>query len=312
MNNEDLSKQKVVVLGGAGFIGTHVCNTLVGNVKSVVSVDMRTSDALDPRVSQSIGSIADVTFISSIVHGANTVICLSSHSLPGSSNSDLVSEIDGHVAVIVKLAEISAANSVAKFLFASSGGTVYGDLGEEIISEHSRTIPINAYGVSKLAIEHYLRLVAKFSEMKVLSLRIANPYGEGQRSYRSQGFIASTMEKVLAEEVIEVWGDGKVVRDYVYVSDVADAFLKSCTYDGKCSEINIGSGVGQSLNTVLDSIGSLSGMGVKVEYKDNRGVDVPYNVLGIGLAKAELGWSPLISFEEGLKLTHDWWIEIQD
>jgi UDP-glucose 4-epimerase len=307
MNGMDLSRQRIVVLGGAGFIGTYVCNNLISYVKSVVSIDVRQSEDLDPKVDQFVGNISDITFVSSVVQGADTVICLSSHSLPGSANSDLAAEVQGHVSVIVKLAELCASNSIKKFIFASSGGTVYGDLGNGLIAENSLTVPINAYGVSKLAIEHYLRLVSRFSEMSVLSLRISNPYGERQRSYRGQGFIASTMQKVLNGDIIEIWGDGNVVRDYVYVKDVADAFLKACSYEGVKSEINIGSGVGESLNSVLEIIGELTGKDIDVNYQSQRNVDVQSNILDVSLAEAELYWEPKISLLDGLKTTHEWW-----
>lgn len=307
MNEEELSRQRVVVLGGAGFIGVHVCNCLIENVKAVASIDIRQSTDLDPRVSQFVGNISDVTFVSSVIHGADAVICLSSHSLPGSSNGDLVSEVEGHVSVVVKLAELSASNGVKRFIFASSGGTVYGDLGRSPISEQSTTTPINAYGVSKLTIEHYLRLVSRFSNMRTLSLRISNPFGEMQRSYRSQGFIASTIEKVIDGELIEIWGDGEVVRDYIYVQDVAFAFLRGCKYAGDSTEINIGSGIGVSLNAVLGAISELVGRDIQVSYQDNRSVDVSCNILDVRLAQTELLWSPKVSFAEGLRRTHVWW-----
>jgi len=303
-----LIHQRIIILGGAGFIGSHVCNTLAGKAKSVSSVDIIKSDNIDRKVTQFIGNIADTTFISSIIHGADVVICLSSHSLPGSANVDLSSEIKGHVYTIVKIAELCSSLGVKKFLFASSGGTVYGDRKNmETIDENSITLPINAYGISKLSIEHYLRLLSRNHEMSITSLRISNPYGEGQRNNKKQGFIASSIEKIKTNETIEIWGNGDTIRDYIYIDDLANAFLKAIEYYGDITEINVGSGIGLSLNQVLDNIRELLDKDFSIKYLQERNIDVSNNILNINIAEEELRWRPQTSFQQGLYKTLCWW-----
>jgi len=154
-----------------------------------------------------------------------------------------------------------------------------------------------------LAIEKYLNLFYSLYGLDFTVLRIANAYGEGQRSEATQGAVGVFIGKALRHDPIEIWGDGSVIRDYVYVKDVAKAFYTALTYDGNDKVLNIGSGEGHSLNDIIDIIGRKLGTEIKRKYLPPRNIDVPSNVLDCTLAMNKLNWVPMTSFAEGISKT---------
>jgi UDP-glucose 4-epimerase len=135
---------------------------------------------------------------------------------------------------------------------------------------------------------------------------VANAYGERQRVASAQGVVAVFLGRALRGEVVEIWGDGSVVRDYVYAGDVASSLIKAAVNTGDETLFNIGTGKGHSVNEVLAMIERVIGRPVVRTYRPARGLDVPVNVLDISRARRELGWEPQVAFEEGLARTADW------
>jgi len=260
------------------------------------------------------GSSADAPLVASAAGGCDTVIFLANTSLPGSSHASFADEVAAHVHATIKGAEICASVGVAQFVFASSGGTVYGiDSTEDApLHEAMPTVPRNAYGVSKLAVEHYLRLVGMTRSMRTLSLRISNPYGEGQRALRGQGFVAAAMQHAMAGTTMPIWGDGTVERDFVHVSDVARAFLLGTVAVQAGPVVNIGSGHGVTLNRILQLVEAATGRPIHVNYESDRSIDVHRNVLDIRKAREDLDWTPEVTLENGLARTAAWWRAQQD
>jgi UDP-glucose 4-epimerase len=138
--------------------------------------------------------------------------------------------------------------------------------------------------------------------IRVLSLRLANPFGMGQDSNRPQGAVGVFFTRILQGQPITVWGDGEVVRDYVTAQDVSRAFVAAVNYDGEHSVFNIGTGKGTSLNHLLELMFQVTGKAVTVEYTSTRDIDVPQNILSISLAKREMGWHPRHSLREGIDM----------
>ena len=188
-------------------------------------------------------------------------------------------------------------------MFASSGGTVYGAPRIVPVPETHPTQPLCSYGIHKLAIEQYLHLYHVLHGLAYCVLRLANPFGERQRSDASQGAVAVFLDLALRGEEVTVWGDGSAVRDYIYVGDVARAFCLAAAHDSPAAVFNIGSGQGHSVNELLAEIGELLGQRVSRRYVQGRAFDVPVNVLDTTLAAQTLGWTPQASFRAGLERT---------
>lgn len=305
----NMEGKRVLVVGGAGFIGSAVVSALIKAEADVSVLDLVSVARSD--VYSIVGPLSDLSIVASAVVGVDIVIFLANASLPGSSHANLSAEVSSHVLATINVAEMAAGVGVKNFVFASSGGTVYGYSPQngQSLCEQNSTKPRNAYGVSKLSIEHYLRLLSMNRSMSTLSLRLANPYGEGQKANRAQGVIAAAMEHAYRGTKMLVWGDGSVERDFVHISDVAIAFIKACTYQGACDVINIGSGQSTPLLTVLEGVEKISKRKIDVCFDRDRDIDVHCNRLDISLAKRELDWSPSVDLQEGLRRTSLWWEE---
>jgi UDP-glucose 4-epimerase len=233
--------------------------------------------------------------------GADAVFHLAGASLPQDSNRAIIEEISGSQQANIQLAEQAAAAGVRRFVFASSGGAVYGRPQQTPISESHPTEPLSAYGVTKLATEKYLSILRAERGLDPVSLRIANPYGRYQRSVAAQGAVAVFIGQALAGKTIEIWGDGSVVRDFVAVEDVCRAFAAAALAAAPAPVMNVGSGRGHSLNELISEIEQTLGRSVAVTRRSPRTVDAPVNVLDIASIDSVLGWRPQIAFSDGVR-----------
>jgi UDP-glucose 4-epimerase len=302
---------KCLILGGGGFMGKHLSRALLEQGHTVGIFDrpnVKPAEALPhhENLEWLEGDFLNEGDVEQAVAGCEIVFHLISTTLPKSSNDDPIYDAETNLVSTLHLLETARKARVRKVLFASSGGTVYGIPREVPIKESHPTDPVCAYGISKLAIEKYLHLYHTLHGLDYCVLRIGNPYGEGQRPAASQGAVAVFMNKALNDEVIEIWGDGSVTRDYLYVGDVAPAFLKAMDYSGEHRVFNIGAGQGRSLNQVIAAIESLVGRPVARKYLPARSFDVPTSVLDISRARALLRWQPETTFHDGLAKTYSW------
>ena len=301
----------ILILGGAGFIGTHLASALLklGHVVRIfdrVSTNVPPLIAGHPRLNHIEGDILNHDEVDSALDDMEFVFHLVSTTLPKSSNDNPEYDIETNLVVSVRLLEAARRRDIRKIVFLSSGGTVYGVPDSVPIPESHPCNPISSYGIVKLAIEKYLHLYRVLHGLDSCTLRLSNPFGEYQRIQSAQGAVGVFLHRAIHRKPIEIWGDGSVTRDYVYVGDVAEALLKVLDYKGPIKTFNVGSGTGMNLNDIIEQIEGVLGHSVSRIYKPARRFDVPTNVLDISLAKRELGWSPRTSFGEGLTRTAAW------
>jgi UDP-glucose 4-epimerase len=303
--------RKVLVLGGLGFIGSHLIDALLQDGHRVRCFDRPHILPLGGRHLDNAkfelyeGDLTSEADMVEALVDCDVCFHLISTTLPKSSNADPIFDVESNVLGTLRLLTHALSSGLKKVIFASSGGTVYGIPTTTPILETHATEPVVSYGITKLAIEKYLGLFHKLHGLDYTVLRLANPYGERQRTHASQGAVAVFMGKVLRGEPVEIWGDGSVVRDYIYISDVVSALMASLRPSQE-HVFNIGAGKGQSLNEVLISIEQVTGISAHRRYLPARAFDVPVSVLNIGHAKKFLGWSPTVSFEDGLQRFSDW------
>lgn len=303
---------RCLVLGGRGFIGSHLIDALLEQGCSVRCFDRPHVMPLAPAHSDNPlfelveGDLASAADVADAVDGCSICFHLVSTTLPKSSNADPVFDIESNVLGTLRLLSHGVQTGLKKVVFVSSGGTVYGVPNAVPIPESHATDPVCSYGISKLAIEKYLHLFHHLHGLDYTVLRLANPYGERQRTHASQGAVAVFLGKVMRGEPLEIWGDGSVVRDYIHIADVVSAMLSAARVSGSERVFNIGSGQGHSLNELLRIIEHVTGRQAQCRYLPARAFDVPVSVLDIGKANDHLQWAPAVSFEDGLARFARW------
>ncbi|MBI2954659.1 MAG: NAD-dependent epimerase/dehydratase family protein [Chloroflexi bacterium] len=299
---------RCLVTGGEGFVGSHVVDSLVLHGHEVRVLARSCNEFRRPLscVDYIWASLSNRSAVSSALSGIDVVLHLAWSTLPKTSNDDPALDIADNVIGTVNLLEDCVRAGVRKVVFASSGGTVYGVPRVLPIHEWHPTEPISSYGISKLAVEKYLSLFHHLFGLQWVSLRCSNPYGERQSPSRLQGAITTFLHKVAIGECIDIWGDGNVVRDYVYVGDVAEAFVRAASSPLESTVLNVGSGQGQSLNDIVEFVRLIAGREVNVRRSEARAVDVRQNVLDINRARELLDWSPTTGLADGMRITWSW------
>lgn len=299
---------KCVIFGGGGFIGSAVTDRLLRDQHEVRIFERprvtpyRIFDKHE-HVEWITGDMLSTHDVSDAIKGASVVLHLVSFTLPKSSNDDLVYDVETNLVSTIQLLNAMVAQKINKIIFVSSGGTVYGAPKYLPIDEQHPTDPLVSYGITKLAIEKYLLMFQHLYNIKAIILRVANPFGPRQRVETAQGAVTTFLHRALREEPIEIWGDGSVIRDYLYIDDVADAFARAIEYSGPHSVFNISSGTGTSLNELVSILSGLLNKSVACNYLEGRQIDVPVSILSNKLANAELGWLPRVSLRDGIALT---------
>ena len=306
-----MSSKKCLVLGGAGFIGSHVVDALLQEGYEVtvfdrpnVNIDNLTKSITSIRLLH--GDISNPKDVEYAVEGMDTIFHFAATTLPASSNQNPVYDIETNLIATIELIKTALKYRIKKFIFSSSGGTVYGIPRFLPITEEHPTDPICSYGITKLAIEKYLALYGHLSQLPFIILRFGNPYGERQRLDGQQGAIPVFLGKLKKNEVIEVWGDGSVARDYFHISDLVSAVLKAAASNLNRGTFNIAGGKALTLLDIIAVMEKMTGLRPRVQFLPCRKLDVPVNYLNIDKARKLLGWEPLVGIEEGIKKTWNW------
>jgi len=296
------------VLGGGGFIGTNLCRRLVADGHRVRAFGRRCSfpEALEG-VEWYQGDFNDAAALAAAIETFDVVFHLVNGTTPLSANLDMAGDVQRNVVASLGMFDVCRQLDVSRVVFVSSGGTIYGCPQQIPTPETAPTEPITAYGISKLALEKYLALNQHLHQLDYRVLRVTNPFGPFQTSIKNQGVIASIISHAVRHEEIEIWGDGSVVRDFIFVNDVVDALVAAMQDHGDERIFNIGCGEGRSLRDVIAAIELLCGRKLDINWKPGRPVDVPVSIVTIDRAKDYLGWQPNTSFVSGLEQTIAWW-----
>lgn len=298
---------RILVLGGSGFIGSHIVDTLLKSGYAVRIFDRAQERyrPTPPGADFHQGSLSDTTALAEALAGVDMVFHLVSTTVPGTANLDPVADIQGNLVATVRLLELMRKQGVRRLLYLSSGGTVYGVTHADLVPEDHSLQPLNSYGIVKVAIENYIRMESHLNGLEAVILRPSNPYGPRQGHGGVQGVIGTYLWRIAQGEVVQLWGDGSVVRDFIHVEDLARLCL-NCVEQGTTGTFNAGAGTGYSIRQVLDTIIEVSGRPVKPEIMPSRAYDIPRVVLDTAAVTAATGWRSEIGFAEGVALTWAW------
>ena len=301
---------KIILFGGAGFIGTNLAIELSqdeNNDITLVDRDINLFEDLRKLNLQKFSYVesdfSENTNFDELLEGQEVVYHLVSTTVPTTSNQQIPQELSANIIVTSKLLEACVRQNVKKVIFISSGGTVY---GKEVccpLKEETPTYPISSYGLQKITIEKLLYLYHYMYNLDYRIVRLSNPYGPYQRPNGILGAVTTFTYKALNDEEITVFGDGSVVRDFIYIDDAVDAIIKIATQNVEQKTFNLGCGYGTSIKQLLDIISSTLNIHLKIKYVEGRSVDVPVNYLDIQRYEKYFGTLSPISLEEGIKKT---------
>ncbi|WP_171034234.1 NAD-dependent epimerase/dehydratase family protein [Lichenicoccus roseus] len=303
------TSDRCLVLGAGGFIGTNLCLALRARGVPVTGFGRSARPAVLDDIDWVRGSLDATPWdrrLERLVGGHAHVFDLIGAGLPNSSNDNPAQIVADAVPAKVRLLEACRVAGVRRYLFASSGGTVYGVTGTQPVAEDTPTEPISAYGIGKLVVEKYLSLYRHLYGLESRTLRIANAYGPFQESRNGQGLVAALLRRLLADQPVEIWGDGRIVRDYIHIDDVVDAMLACLVHEGPGRVFNVGSGTGRSVAEVIADAARVTGRSPRLIRREPRGADVPVNILDSSRLMREAQWAPRTSWEAGLASTAEW------
>lgn len=303
----------IAIFGAGGFIGTNLTKVLSENDNfNITLIDKEITYIENEKNS----NLKNLNFIESdfsvnsnfdeILKKQDMVFHLVSSTVPTTSNQYISDELTANVVATSKLLDACVKNGIKRIIFMSSGGTVYGKESKMPISEECNTNPISSYGVQKLTIEKLLYLYHYLHGLDYRVIRLANPYGPFQRPNGVLGAITTFTYKALIKEPITVYGDGNVVRDFIYIDDAIEAIVKIASTDTKHKIFNLGSGKGVSINDVIKNIKEALDIEITVNYIDGRKVDVPINYLDMKRYNECFESIELTSLHAGIQKTSEY------
>lgn len=291
------------ILGAGGFLGQQLAKSLVRKGERVVLVGLRAPLLLDVDPDQVItGHLSSFESLDSYTETGDIFYYLIGSMTPANSTKRPSEFIATNLELFVRFLEWAEGNSSAQIVYASSGGTVYGDAVQIPTPETAPLMPISFYGLLKVAAEQYLRLFVSQGRLNGTVLRIANPYGPGQMLSKGQGLIPALIQKIKAGETVEIVDGGRAVRDYVYVDDVVEAMILAGSHSALRNEtINVGTGVGTSVSEVVSLVETVMQVKARKVVRDARPGDVSSSVLDPSKLTFLTGWAPKYSLEAGLR-----------
>lgn len=301
---------KMVVTGGAGFIGTHLVNRLVGRGHEVHVIDNLTTGDPGQLHNEAVLHVTDVG-------GAQAASCirlvrpdvvfhLAAQADVQRSIQSPAADASANITGTILMLDACRAANVRKIVFASTSG-VYGDLQKERITEEDPVNPISFYALSKLTAEHYIRFYGDYFGLDYTILRYGNVYGPGQTAKGEGGVVAVFGERIMNGLPLRIFGDGHQTRDFIYVQDVVSANL-AVMEAGSKETLNISTGVPTSINRLVEIIREQKKSSLETEYASPKAGDILHSCLDNRKALTQLEWKPEFSVEKGIHETMRHWM----
>jgi UDP-glucose 4-epimerase len=300
---------KVLVTGGAGFIGSHIVDHLINRGDQVVVVDNISTgkeEQIHPEASFYRVDLTSPQLLEVFEKEKPEVVIHQAAQIDvQTSVLDPITDANINIIGTIHLLEASRKTGVRKVIYASSAA-IYGNPAYLPIDEQHPIQPLSGYGVSKYTPEHYLSVYHSLYGLEYTILRYANVYGLRQEPHGEGGVISIFINKVITDQTMRIFGDGEQTRDYIYVEDVARANLAATTH-GNGEVLNIGTGVSTSLNEIIEMFNTITGKKIPVEYGPERPGDIKHSYFNNEKARSVLAWEPQVTLLEGLRQTYEYY-----
>lgn len=295
---------KILVLGGHGFIGSHIVDALI-SAGHEVAVYARSAPAQSWLARWIEGDFLNKEKLKSALSGMDAVVHSITTTKPATSADDPVFDVQTNLVGTLTLMQLMEEKKVKRLVYLSSGGTVYGDQAVSPIKEGAALMPISNYGATKASVEHFINVANFKGKVSAAILRVSNPYGEGQVHTGGQGLIAAVLNNVMTGMPTCIFGDGSSIRDYLYVKDLAR--LVSLVVSGSATGVfNAGSGQGASIMDVMHIIEDVTGKAITKEWHESRAFDVKEVVLDCAKTQDFFNWIPMVGLREGISSQYEW------
>jgi len=307
--------RRVLVTGGAGFIGSHVCEAFAAEGWAVTALDDLSSgrrENLPAGIELVVADIRSAEAADLVRGGGFEVISHHAAQIDVRVSVDRP-DYDASINImgLLNLLEAAVEGGVRRFVYISSGGVVYGEPDDLPVAEIAPKQPLSPYGVSKLTGEHYLHFYRQIHGLESVSLRYSNVFGPRQDPHGEAGVVAIFGRAILEGRPLNLFGDGEQTRDYVYVGDVAQANVLASRIDISAAAgmddvaFNVGTGVETSVNELASALMKVAGREVPVARADARPGELLRSCLDTSKLEA-LGWQPAGGLEDGLGATYAW------
>ena len=310
---------KVLVTGGAGFIGSHVCERFLRGGHEVVAMDNLSSgkrENLPPEVDLRVMDIVSREAADVVADGGFDVIAHFAAQMDvRRSTDDPIFDATTNIIGTLNLVEAARklpAGKRPRIVFASTGGALYGDDAPVPSPEETSANPDAPYGIAKLSVEYYLGYYARVWGLDTAALRFGNVYGPRQNPHGEAGVIAIFASRIARRQTVTVYGSGRQTRDFVFVTDVAEAFFTASTSELPppgpvvARAFNVGTGVDTSVLELVERIGEIAGVTPQVDFKPERRGEVERSLLATDKMRRLLQWQSQVSLDEGLRRTYEW------
>ena len=303
---------KILLTGGAGFIGSHVADRFIDMGHDVVILDNLSSGIMDDVNPEAIfirGDITDGDLVNRIFgeHHFDVVNHHAAQMNVRHSAEDPILDASVNILGTINLLKAGVETGIKKFMFASTGGAVYGEQEYFPADEKHPTNPVSPYGISKLAGEKYISYFTRQDGAAYSLLRYANIYGPRQNPHGEAGVVAIFSKKLAAGATATINGDGLQTRDFVFVEDVVNANEAALLHDGSIC-MNVGTGIETSVATIYERLASAAQRDYPPRYGPGKPGEQRRSVISANLAKEAIGWEPARTLEEGLTTTYQWFL----
>jgi UDP-glucose 4-epimerase len=295
-----------LVIGGNGFIGSHVVDALVRRGHTVTVFD-RHRQGPDRYAGMGVavrhGDFLNIGDVRRALVGQDVVLHLLSTTDPATAEGDPTMDIRTNLMASVELFAACVEAGISRVYFASSGGAIYGDQDQQVFQETDVTLPVSPYAIGKQAIESYLRYFGRTHGLRSTTFRVSNPYGPRQNPLKRQGVIPIFLRHVAGGTPLTVFGDGSMIRDYLYVADLAAMIAEVVTTGARSDLYNLGSGVGTSITELVTTIEEVTGREVPVQHVPRPATFVDHVVLSVQKFEKEFETRATTTLVDGIRRT---------